>query len=78
MVKKISYLLIMFALFIGFNNIVNAQESNYTIDFSRKGSIDITLHEEAKDTYVEGAEITIYHVADIYNNNNNLDHKFTE
>lgn len=78
MVKKISYLLIMFALFIGFNNIVNAQESNYTIDFSRKGSIDITLHEDVKDTYVEGAEITIYHVADIYNKNSNLAHKFTE
>lgn len=78
MVKKISYLLIMFALFFGFNNIVNAQESNYTIDFSRKGSIDITLHEETKDSYVEGAEITIYHVADIYNKNSNLAHKFTE
>lgn len=78
MVKKISYLLIMFALFIGFNNIVNAQESNYTIDFSRKGSIEITLHEETRDSYVEGAEITIYHIADIYNKNNNLAHKFTE
>ena len=77
MVKKISYLFIIFTLFIGFNFSVNA-ETNYTVDFERKGSIDITLHETIKDSYVEGAEITIYHVADIYNKNSNLAHKFTE
>ena len=77
MVKKISYLFIIFTLFIGFNFSVNA-ETNYTVDFERKGSIDITLHETIKDSYVEGAEITIYHVADIYSNNSNLAHKYTE
>ena len=78
MVKRFSYLLIIFALFIGFNNMVYAKEMNYTVDFARKGSIDITLHEQVKDTYVEGAEITIYQIADAYNENGNLAYKYTE
>lgn len=78
MVKRFSYLLIIFALFIGFNNMVYAKEMNYTVDFARKGSIDITLHEQTKDTYVEGAEITIYQIADAYNENGNLAYKYTE
>lgn len=78
MVKRFSYLLIIFALFIGFNNMVYAKEMNYTVDFARKGSIDITLHEQTKDTYVEGAEITIYQIADAYNESGNLAYKYTE
>ena len=76
MVKKVSYLLVMFALFFGFNSMVYAMD--YTVDFTRKGSIDITLHENVGDSYIEGAEITIYHVAEAYNKDSNLAHKYTE
>ena len=78
MIKKISYLLIIFTLFFGFNNFVNAEELNYTVDFTRKGSIDITLYEESGNSYISGAEITIYHIADIYDKNGNMAHKYTE
>lgn len=78
MIKKISYLLIIFTLFFGFNNFVNAEELNYTVDFTKKGSIDITLYEESGDSYISGAEITIYHIADIYDKNGNMAHKYTK
>lgn len=65
MFKKICYLLTMFTLFFGFNLLVSAKDINHTIDFSSKGKIKITLHEEIYDSYIENAEITIYHIADV-------------
>lgn len=75
--KRISYLLIVITLFFGFMLTVNAEE-NHTVDFTRKGSIEVTLHEESEDTYVEGAEITIYKVADAYSDGANLAFKYTD
>lgn len=78
MVKKISCLLIAITLFLGFSLSVNAKESNHIIDFSKTGSIKVTLHEEAEDTYVEGARITIYKIADVYSNEGRLSFKYTD
>ncbi len=75
--KRINYLLVIITLFLGFMLTVNAEE-NHTIDFSRKGSIEITLHELSEDTYVEDAKITIYKIADAYNEGVNLAFKYTE
>ena len=74
--KSINCLLVIITLFFGFNITVFAKENN-TIDFSRKGSIEITLHEMSEDTYVEGAEITLYKIADAYLNGFNLAFKYT-
>ena len=76
--KRINYLLVIITLFFGFIISVNAEEINHTVDFSRKGSIKVTLHEMSEDTYVEGAEITIYKIADAYLNGVNLGFKYTE
>lgn len=78
MVKKISYLLIAITLFLGFTLSANAKESDHIIDFSKTGSIKVTLHEEAEDTYVEGARITIYKIADAYSNAGRLSFKYTD
>lgn len=78
MLKKINYLLIVITLFLGFNLSANAREFNYIVDFTKKGSIEITLHEEEEDTYVEGAEITIYQIADAYSDNGRLSFSYTE
>ena len=53
-------------------------KGNHTVDFSRKGSIEVTLHEMSEDTYVEGAEITIYKIADAYLDGVNLAFKYTD
>lgn len=76
--KRINYLLVIITLFFGFIISVDAEEINHTVDFSRKGSIKVTLHEMSEDTYVEGAEITIYKIADAYLNGVNLGFKYTE
>lgn len=75
--KRINYLLVIITLFFGFMINVDAKENN-TVDFSRKGSIEVTLHEMSEDTYVEGAEITIYKIADAYLDGVNLAFKYTD
>ena len=75
--KRINYLLVIITLFFGFIISVDAKE-NHIVDFSRKGSIEVTLHEMSEDTYVEGAEITIYKIADAYLNGVNLGFKYSE
>lgn len=77
MIKKISYLFIIFTLFIGSTIVVNAQENSYIVDFSKKGSIEVTLQEMSDVTYVEGAEITLYKIADAYLDGVNLAFKYT-
>ena len=75
--KRINYLLVVITLFFGFMITVDAKE-NHTVDFSRKGSMEVTLHEMSEDTYVEGAEITIYKIADAYLDGVNLAFKYTD
>lgn len=75
--KRINYLLVVITLFFGFMITVDAKE-NHTVDFSRKVSIEVTLHEMSEDTYVEGAEITIYKIADAYLDGVNLAFKYTD
>lgn len=76
--NKIRYLFIIFTLFFGFNFVVEAKEVNNTVDFSKKGSIEIVLEEKTDDTAVEGAEVTIYKIADAYNKDYNLTFKYTD
>lgn len=76
MLKRINYVFIIITLFFGFITMVDAKES--IVDFSKKGSIEVILHEEEEDTYVEGAEITIYQIADAYNEGIKFSFKYTD
>lgn len=76
MLKRINYVFIIITLFFGFITMVDAKES--IVDFSKKGSLEIILHEEEEDTYVEGAEITIYQIADAYNEGIKFSFKYTD
>lgn len=69
--KKIKYLLTFIMLFTGILP-VYADDNSNIVDFSKKGSISITLTEEIENTNISGAEITIYKVADAISENNNL------
>lgn len=68
--KKIKGIILMFVML--FMSSVSVYAENNIVDFSRKGTIDITLSEE-EDIKVSGAEITIYKVADAGVNNSNLE-----
>lgn len=75
-IKKYSYLLLsMFIFIIGISN-TNASTQN--VDFTKKGSIEITLTEKNENTPIEGVEITIYHVANAILENNNLSFELSE
>lgn len=53
-------------------NVVPVLADDNVVDFSRKGSISITLSETNSGEKVVGADIAIYKIADAYANNYNL------
>lgn len=71
MIKKFSYLFVIAFIFLNFVPTVLAQNDNL-IDFSKKGSIAITLKESESKTPISGVEITIYKVASMDIKDNNL------
>ena len=64
--KKLSILLLM--LFTFCTNILSVN----ALDFTKKGSIEITLIEKEEQTKINGAELTIYKIADAKEENHNL------
>ena len=67
--NKFKYLIISIFLFLG---LINPVYANNIIDFSNKGSIEITLMDNEDVVGIEGAEITIYKVANAVESNHNL------
>jgi hypothetical protein len=68
MINKIKFLLISLVMFFSLTLPVYA---NNTADLSKTGSIEVIL-KEGTDNMISGGEITIYHIADAIDVNNNL------
>lgn len=68
--KRIKILLLSILMIFNIGKI-DALGSN-TVDFNEKGSIEITLFEKNDNVKIEGVELTIYKVADAYEENHNL------
>lgn len=74
--NKISkYIIIFMIFFMSFIIDVNAE---HIVDFSKKGSIEITLEEQEENKGISGAEITIYKIADAKSENSNLVFEYIE
>lgn len=82
--KRIKNNLVALIIFLlGSVAIVNAEEietdlGTHTIDFSKKGSIKITLTEEQDNEAISGAEITIYKVASASEEDHKLIFTYTD
>lgn len=72
MKRKISKLVLIFIILFGMVNTVFAEENNNIVDFTKKGTITVTLSDEGNNLLVEGANIRISKLADAYSDNNNL------
>lgn len=68
--KRIKILLLSLIMLFSVDNIY-ALSSN-VVDFNHKGSIQITLYEKNDNEKIEGAELTIYKVADAREKDHNL------
>lgn len=68
--KRIKILLLSLIMLFSVDNIY-ALSSN-VVDFNQKGSIQITLYEKNDNEKIEGAELTIYKVADAREKDHNL------
>jgi len=76
--KAIKYLsLFIISLLFG-NNVVYANVNDHIVDFNKKGTIEITLKETDGTKAIEGAEITLYHVADVLAKDNKLVYTYNE
>lgn len=73
--KIIKSLILIFCIFFGVTLKLNADN---IIDFDKKGNIKVTLIENSENVVVEGAEITIYKVADATEYNNNLKFEYVD
>lgn len=74
--KAIKYLSLFIISLLFSNNVVYA--SDHVVDFSKKGTIEITLKETDGTKAIEGAEITLYHVADVSVKDNKLVYTYNE
>lgn len=68
--KRIKILLLSILMIFNIDK-VDALGSN-TVDFNEKGSIEITLFEKKDNVKIEGAELTIYKIANAHEKNHNL------
>lgn len=68
--KKISLFLVLFLSLI--LNVNADAKTNNLVDFNKKGSLEITLSEKEDNSKINGAEITIYKVADAKEKDYNL------
>ena len=75
--KRIKCFLI-FVLGIMIVKPVLADTSDNIVDFSKKGSISITLGEDEENIKVSGADVTIYKIADAYSKDSNLAFNYHE
>ena len=73
--KKIKYLLIFIMLLMIGKSTVYA---NNTVDFTKKGTINITLNDSINNNAIEGANIKIYKLAEAYSKNSNLAFSYHE
>ena len=75
--KRLTYLLTIIVLLIGISP-VYANTNDNIVDFTKKGTITITLSDNSNTSLVEGANIKIYKLADAYSKDYNLDFNYNE
>lgn len=75
-IKK--YLFLFITLLLIGNNVVYADTNDHIVDFSRKGKFEVTLKDFDETNRIEGAEISLFHVASVSSQNNRLVYEFTE
>lgn len=75
--RKGAYLLTIIMLLIGISPVL-ADTNNNIVDFSKKGTITITLSDGSDTDKVEGANIKIYKLAEAYSKNSNLAFSYHE
>lgn len=82
--KKNKYILTALTIFFGLILSVNAKTNDITnlpsntVDFNKKGSIEITLKLETEEIAIPGVELSVYKLADATEENYNLKFTYTE
>jgi len=71
------FLMIIVSIFLVFPK-VNAKETTDIVDFTKKGSITITLEDLEDNIPIKDAEISLYKVADATSENHNLKFIYTD
>lgn len=75
MKRVIKLLLLVITLF---NININVLAKSNTVDFNKLGSVEITLKSSDEGNVIKGAEISLYKVADLSEENNHFVYNYTE
>lgn len=75
MKRVIKLLLLVITLF---NININVLAKNNTVNFNNLGSVEITLKSSDEGNVIKGAEISLYKVADLSEENNHFVYNYTE
>ncbi len=76
MLRKVSYLLVAMTLFFLLS--LDVKAINHVVDYTKEGSLEITLKERSENVGVENAEVTIYKIADAYDKGGIIGFKYAE
>lgn len=72
MIRKIKYLFILIITLSVGNNIVLADTGNHIVNLNKKASVTITLKDLNENIAVSGAKLSVYQIATVNKENNNL------
>ena len=76
--KLTKYLLLFMIMFLLGSRVVYADTNDYVVDFSKKGKFEVTLKDFDETNKIVGAEISLFHVANVSSQNKKLVYEFTE
>lgn len=71
--KYIRYLFILAMLFT-----INVYADNYSVDFNKKGKLNITLTDKEENKAIEGAELTLYKIANVSEKDYHLFYEYVD
>lgn len=71
--KYLKYLFMLIMLFS-----IDVYADNYSVDFNKKGKLNITLTDKEENKAIEGAELTLYKIANVSEKDYHLYYEYVE
>ena len=71
--KYLKYLFMLIMLFS-----IDVYADNYSVDLSKKGKLNITLTDKEENKAIEGAELTLYKIANVSEKDYHLFYEYVD
>ena len=71
--KYLKYLFVLIMLFT-----INVYADNYSVDFNKKGKLNVTLTDKEENKAIEGVELTLYKIANVLEEDYHLTYEYVD